>query len=197
MISYLKWEIIELDFNSLTILTAGGVGYGVVINEIIYSNLVLNDDAEIFIYHHKTENSEALFGFLEKSDKDVFTELIKISWVWWKVAMQILSLWIERLIHAIQSADNKTIEGIKWIWKKMAEKIILELKDKDFNIQVDISSNSNTAKVFIDRSLFEQIKDTLVNMWYQGKDVERVLESLPEEMKDAGDILPYCIRELS
>ncbi len=197
MISYLKWEIIELDFNSLTILTSGGVGYAVVINEIISANLVLNDDAEIFIYHHKTENSEALFGFLEKSDKDVFTELIKISWVWGKVAMQILSLWIERLIHAIQSADNKTIEGIKWIWKKMAEKIILELKDKEFKVQVDTSSWTNTAKVFIDRSLFEQIKDTLVNMWYQGKDVERVLEGLPEEMKGAGDILPYCIRELS
>ncbi|QFR39671.1 Holliday junction branch migration protein RuvA [Candidatus Gracilibacteria bacterium 28_42_T64] len=197
MISYLKGEIIELDFNSLTILTSGGVGYAVVINEIISANLVLNDDAEIFIYHHKTENSEALFGFLEKSDKDVFTELIKISGVGGKVAMQILSLGIERLIHAIQSADNKTIEGIKGIGKKMAEKIILELKDKEFKVQVDTSSGTNTAKVFIDRSLFEQIKDTLVNMGYQGKDVERVLEGLPEEMKGAGDILPYCIRELS
>jgi Holliday junction resolvasome RuvABC DNA-binding subunit len=41
--------------------------------------LVLEEESELFIYHHRTENSENLFGFLEKADKQIFTELIKIS----------------------------------------------------------------------------------------------------------------------
>jgi len=51
----------------------------VVINELIYAQLTQEQEVEMFIYHHKTENSEMLFGFLEKNDKQVFSELIKIS----------------------------------------------------------------------------------------------------------------------
>ena len=46
-------------------------------------------------------------------------------------------------------------------------------------------------------SVAADIKSTLVNMWYQGSDVDNVLSKLPKEMEDIGSILPYCIRELS
>jgi hypothetical protein len=46
-------------------------------------------------------------------------------------------------------------------------------------------------------SVAADIKNTLVNMWYQGSDVDNVLSKLPKEMEDIGSILPYCIRELS
>jgi Holliday junction DNA helicase RuvA len=55
------------------------VGYTIQINELIYARVALEENIEFHIYHHRTENSEALFGFLEKNDKTVFTELIKIS----------------------------------------------------------------------------------------------------------------------
>ena len=118
MISYLKWKIIELDFLSTTILTNGWVGYSVWINELTYSKLWLESEVWMFVYHHITEWNQSLFGFIDIEDKKIFWELIKISWVWWKVAMQILSLGIERLVIAVQWEDNKTIEWIKWIWKK-------------------------------------------------------------------------------
>lgn len=197
MISYLQWKLIELNFHDITILTSGWVGYWVVINELIYAQLTQEQEVEMFIYHHKTENSEMLFGFLEKNDKQVFSELIKISWVGGKIAMQILSLWIHRLIWAIHSADHKTIESIKWIGKKMAEKIILELKDKDFNIGRELWENKKQHMSHISWDLFESIKDTLVNMWYQSKYIEKALNSLPDGMKNAEEIIPYLIKELS
>ena len=142
MIGYLQGKIIDLSMQECVVLTSGGVWYTVAINDVIYSRIALEETVHFHIYHHRTENSESLFWFLDINDKEVFTELIKISWVGWKVAMLILSLWVEKLIWAVQMADNKTIEGIKWIWKKMAEKIILELKDKDFIVNVNISSSS-------------------------------------------------------
>ena len=196
MISYLKWKIIELDFLSATILTNWGVGYSVGINELTYSKLWLESEVWIYVYHHITEWHQTLFGFIDMEDKKIFWELIKISWVWWKVAMQILSLGIERLIIAIQWDDNKTIEWIKWIWKKMAAKIILELKDKDFWIVI---SDTNTVKKAntISWDLHSSIKSTLTNMGYNPRDIDRLLWNLPEDMNDAWIIIPYVIKELS
>ena len=109
MISYIKWKIIDLEFNSVTILTNSWVGYELGINELIYSKLSLEEETELFVYHHKTENSENLFAFTNKTEKKLFSELIKISWIWGKVAMQILSLWVDLLISSAKLGDNKTI----------------------------------------------------------------------------------------
>lgn len=198
MIGYLQGKIIDLNMQEAIILTSGWVWYTVSINEVIYAQIALEETVHFHIYHNRTENSESLFGFLDKQDKDVFTELIKISGVWWKVGMLILSLWVAKLIWAVQMADNKTIEWIKGIWKKMAEKIILELRDKDFILNSNISSNSEQKQsIQLPMSIAADIKNTLVNMWYQGNDVDNVLSKLPKEMEDIGSILPYCIRELS
>lgn len=198
MIGYLEGEIIDINSLETVVLTSGWVWYTVLINDIIYSQVALNERVNFYIYHHRTENSESLFGFLEKTDKQVFTELIKISGVWWKVAMLILSLWVDKLIASVQWWDNKTIESIKWIGKKMAEKIILELKDKDFIINANVvASVKQETSIALPKDIADDIKDTLVNMWYNPKDVEKVLSKLPEDMEDIWNILPYCIRELS
>lgn len=197
MISYIKWKIIELEFNYVTILTNSWVWYEIWINELIYSKLALEEETELFIFHHKTENSEWLFWFIEKNEKKVFSELIKISWVWWKVAMQILSLWVEKLISSAKNSDNKTIETIKWVWKKMAEKIILEFRDKDFWIEILSKKTEKQEKIFIEEDLFTSIKTTLVNMWYNKNDVEKILQNLPEDLTDAWAIIPYAIKNLS
>lgn len=198
MIGYLQGKIIDISMTECVILTSWGVWYTVLINDTIYSRIALDESVDMFIYHHKTENSEALFGFLEKTDKQVFTELIKISGVWWKVAMLILSLWVDKLIWAVQWWDNKTIEWIKGIWKKMAEKIILELKDKDFilNSNVVVHQSKNDV-IQIQPSIADDLKNTLVNMWYTPRDVDYVFTKVPEDLQEIGEILPFCIKELS
>lgn len=198
MIGYLQGKIIDLSMQEAIVLTQSGVGYTVLINEVIYSQIALHENTEFFIYHHKTENSESLFGFLTSQDKWVFSELIKISWVGGKVAMLILSLWVDKLIWAIQMADNKTIEGIKWIGKKMAEKIILELKDKDFVKNANIvETKQQKNAVALPVSVAVDIKNTLTNMGYSPADVDAVLQTIPEDLQEVGEILPYCIRQLS
>ncbi len=196
MIAFLQWKVIDLDFTNVTVLTGSGVWYEVWINELTYSKLGLESEVWLYVYHHITDNNQSLFGFIESEEKKVFTELIKISWIWWKVAMQILSLWIERLVMAIQWEDNKTIEWIKWIWKKMAQKILLELKDKDFWIIVSSSETIKKANT-ISADLHTSIKSTLTNMGYNPRDIDRLLTQLPEDMKDAGKIIPFVIKELS
>lgn len=195
MIGYLKWDILELDMWSVMIGTSGWVWYEVFINEITYWELISREEVDMHIYHHITENDQTLFGFIEKEEKQVFRELIKISGVGWKVALSLLSLRIWNLIQSVQTADNKMIESVKWIGKKMAEKVILELKDKDF-VKNYAGKTITSSWVTIDGNLYENIKLTLTNMGYNATQIDRILQDLPEGMNSAETIIPYVIQNL-
>jgi len=206
MIAYLKGKIIDLELNNLLILTDSWIAYEVFISQKTYFDLLLFEKEEyinIYIHHYIRENNENLFWFFSKLEKKIFEELIKISWVWWKLAISILSIWIEKLWESIISLDNKVIQSIKWVWKKMAEKIIIELKDKDFiknmtildkdinNINIDYN---NTYKW--DKSILESVKSSLVSMWYNIKQVENLLLNLPDDLKEIEDIISYIIKKI-
>lgn len=197
MISFIKWKVISLDYTNTTILTSGWVGYDILINELTFSKLKIEEEAELFIYHYRTENSENLFWFMNSNEKSFFSEIIKISWIWWKVALSILSIWINNLVSAINNEDTNIISSIKWIWKKMSEKIILEMKDKKILWSIE-SLDPKKENNSINKDLFASIKETLVNMWYNNKTVENALLNLPSDIKkEVWEILPYIIRELS
>ena len=205
MICYLKGEILDLQTNKIEILTRAWVWYEVWISEINYAEIVDKDLKEIklFIFHNITDNSQALYGFLTRDEKQIFEQLIKISWVGWKVALLILSLWKNVLFEAIANEDKKTIESVKWIWKKMAEKIILELKDKDLftlwyleNKDVNSANNSEKAWVNLDKNIYDNVKTTLVNMGYNAKNIDIALSELPKELTSLEEILPWVIGKL-
>ena len=197
MISYLIWKIIDLSYNDITLLTLSWIWYNVHINELTYNKLSQDQDTSFFIYHSITENSQNLFGFLNKDEKKIFEELIKISWIWWKIAMQILTIWIDTLLESIGIWDNKKIESIKWVWKKMAEKIILEMKDKDFWIAI---WRKNTKIIGfnkkIDENLSNSIKNTLCAMWYNIKHIENALSEVPDWINWAKEMIEYIIKRL-
>ena len=200
MIAYLKWKIINLESNKVVILTASGVGYEVLISELVSISLQWLEEIEIFIHHHRTENFQFLFWFTEKEEKQIFEELIKVNWIGWKVALNILSIWITKLVNAINSTDNKTIESIKWIWKKWASKIILELKDSDIiksYKNVSNSSNSNNLENNnISSDKYQDVINTLVAMWYKKEDIEKTLAKLPESISSINDIIPFVIKNI-
>jgi holliday junction DNA helicase RuvA len=198
MIAYLSGKILDIQENSITIHTDSWVWYDVFINESSYAACVWKSTAELYIYHHITEWAQSLFWLISIEEKKVFTELIKISWVGWKVALNILNLWSEKLWQAVMLEDQKTIESIKWIWKKMAEKIILELKDKDFiklwwTTTAWKTSENNSNINALNQS---QIIETLTTMWYSKDAILRAMQDIPEGMESMDDILPHIIKSI-
>lgn len=199
MISYIKWEILHLEPTSIIILTNSWIGYELIINEIIYSHLIQLQQAELFTYHSISENGQSLFGFLGIEERHMFKELIKISWVGGRVAQNILSLGSNRLKKAILEDDKKTIESIKWVWKKMAEKIVLELSDKDIiknHIWMETEKWNFSTTNTLNTTLHSEIITTLSLMWYQQKKVEEMLSQLPSELTTLETILPYIIKNI-
>lgn len=200
MIGYIHGKILDISEHMILLLPESGVGYEVGISSISFANIAWRDEASLYIYHHITESGQALFGFESLEEKWLFSELMKISGVGGKVALQILSLGKDRLIDAVQSDDKKTIESVKGIGKKMAEKIVLELKDKDFvknYIPEWVERQESPKQITLPADVRQNIEITLQNMGYQSRDITRVMQEVPEEFSSVEEILPFMIRELS
>lgn len=199
MISYITGTIKNIDITSIIIATSGWVGYEIIINELVYAHIYDKPEVEMYIYHNISENGQSLFGFLTFEDRSLFKELIKISGVWGRVAQNILSLGSNRLKKAIFEDDKKTIESVKWVGKKMAEKIVLELQDKDI-IQIQAyetkSEKGNNPKSTLEKTQRSEILSTLTMMGYNAKKVEDILNTLPEWYETLEKIIPYVIKNI-
>lgn len=197
MIAYISGKVLDISENNVLVMPHSGLGYEISINELTYSKIVMQEDVDLFLYHHISEATQALYGFVELEEKKIFLELIKISGIGGKVALSILSLGIDYIVQAVQNEDKAAVEQIKGIGKKMAEKIILELKDKDFIKTTSVASQTASVQTQLPPSLLENLKSTLANMWYRPRDIDRVLTQVPSDIDTPEKILAHVIKELS
>lgn len=130
MINYLEGTIAVKDPTYL-VIDINGIGYEAKISLITYTAIKNLDKAKIYTHLHIKEDAHTLFGFSEVSEKRRFLDLISISGVGPSTGLMILSsLSPEELQQAILSDDVKTIQSVKGIGLKTAQRIVLELKDK-------------------------------------------------------------------
>jgi len=152
MIAYLKGRLVFKDPTRL-IIDVNGVGYDVHISLTTYSAVKDKENITILTYLHVKEDSHTLFGFSQESEKQMFLKLISISGVGPSTGLMVQSsLSASEIKQAIVNEDVKTIQSVKGIGKKTAERIILELKDKMkkegfMETETEISTTShNTLK---------------------------------------------------
>jgi|SRR5690606_12567679 len=130
MIAYLSGKLVFKD-PTYVIIDVGGVGYHVKISLQTYSKIKDEEQLRLLTFLHIKEDAHTLYGFREESEKRLFLLLISINGVGANTGLMILSsLSTEEIEHAILSGDVATIQAVKGIGAKTAQRIILELKDK-------------------------------------------------------------------
>jgi Holliday junction DNA helicase RuvA len=128
MISYLVGKpILEKDF--VTVLV-NGVGYGIRLTQKSMAEVLQLSEAEFFIYTHVKEDALELFGFVTREDRELFLLLISVSGVGPKTALSILNCGGTQIIQAVQQADVKFFASVPRVGKKVAQKIIIDLRTK-------------------------------------------------------------------
>jgi Holliday junction DNA helicase RuvA len=130
MIAFLKGKYVQKS-PALVLVEVQGVGYEVHISLNTYSRI--QDLSEGILYTHLIirEDAHLLFGFHDNAEKDLFQQLISVSGVGASTARVMLSyMKPEEIAGAILRGDTKTLESIKGIGKKSAERLVLELRDK-------------------------------------------------------------------
>jgi Holliday junction DNA helicase RuvA len=144
MIAYVKGTITHID-PTFVIVETHGVGYGMKISLQTYAQIKDFKEAKIWTHRHFSMQNdiEALYGFYDFDEKLTFLQLISVSGVGANTAIMVLSsLSSQELERAILTDDTKTIQSIKGIGLKTAQRLILELKDKikKTNVGLDISN---------------------------------------------------------
>ena len=142
MIAFIE-GLIDYKDPTVVIINAQGVGYEVKISLNTYSSIKPLEKCKLHTHLSIREDAHVLFGFFEMSEKRTFLDLISISGVGPSTALMVLSsLSFEELHNAIIHEDVRTIQGVKGIGLKTAQRLILELKDK-FKKDVLVSSSQN------------------------------------------------------
>ncbi|TPE43825.1 Holliday junction branch migration protein RuvA [Pontibacter mangrovi] len=130
MIAYIDGKLTHKD-PTYVIIEANGVGYQIKISLSTYSSLPAGERCKLHTYLHIKEDAHTLYGFTTVQEKEAFLHLISISGVGPNTGLMILSsLSVEEIQQAIVREDVRTIQHVKGIGAKTAQRIILELKDK-------------------------------------------------------------------
>jgi len=130
MFYHIEGLVTELE-PALVVLDCGGVGYALSATANTVSNLHLGEKAKLYVAESIGENNFDLFGFYTKSEKRCFEMLVSVSGIGPKAALSILSYSTpEGLALAIMNSDEKALTVAPGIGKKIAQRVILELKDK-------------------------------------------------------------------
>jgi Holliday junction DNA helicase RuvA len=130
MIATLKGEITEKKVDQV-VLECGGVGYGLYVIFEDFGNIEVGNKTKLYVYEHIRENAHDLFGFRLPETKTLFELLLSVNGVGPKMALAILSIAnISQVKQAIASGDTKFISQAVGVGKRVAERVVVDLKDK-------------------------------------------------------------------
>ncbi|WP_281323230.1 Holliday junction branch migration protein RuvA [Flavobacterium aestivum] len=180
MIAHLQGKLVEKSPTEV-IIDCGGVGYHINISLHTYSLIPNADFIKLYTYLQIKEDAHTLFGFVEKSEREIFKMLLSVSGIGAGIARTMLSsLDPKQIINAIASGDVSTIQTIKGIGGKTAQRVILDLKEKVLKLYDldDVSiSQSNTNK--------DEALSALEVLGFVRKTSEKIVEKIVKEDPEA------------
>lgn len=193
MIAYIR-GLIEEYGEDYVIIDNNGIGYyiSMPINEI--ENLRKKKGVvKINTYHYIREDSVDLFGFLERESLSMFKQLLNVSGVGPKAALSMLSsMSPQNMILAIITGDEKSLCKAQGVGKKLAQRIILELKDKFKNY--DFMSSDAVEALHSDDSI--EAVEALMALGYTRQEASLAIKKVDAEGKDIEEIVKLALKVL-
>ena len=173
MITQLAGQLIEKNPTNI-IVDCGGVGYFVNISLHTFGLIKNEERVKIFTHLQVREDAHTLFGFAEKAEREVFRLLIGVSGIGASTARTMLSsLTPQQVTEAISQGDVATIQSVKGIGLKTAQRVIIDLKDKILNVvglDEVLPSQGNTQK--------EEALSALEVLGFNKKQAEKTLDKI-------------------
>ncbi len=183
MITHIRGSIIELTATHL-ILDCNGVGYYLNISLNTFSKLNNKEkveDCQILTHLHVREDAHTLFGFFEQEERKIFLMLLSVSGIGASTAMMILSsLSSNEIRMAILKEDIVTLKSIKGIGMKSAQRIVIDLKDKMTDLQL------NDSNVLVQNHNIKRTEalSALETLGFSVKDINKTLDVILTENND-------------
>lgn len=192
MISYLKGTLAFTLFDS-AIVDVGGVGYQVYMSAKDLSRLPeTGQTVHVLTRMQMRDDAPLLYGFISQEEKHLFERLISVSGVGPKVALAVLSTYEpSEVVAAISSQDIAAIQHVPGIGKKMASRIILELKESLEGDMTALLSSKTVCAVDTKKGVVE----ALLSMGFTSTETEVALKGAPDEASETV-LLQYALKRL-
>ena len=191
MIGRLNGRLIEKNPTDL-LIECGGVGYEVKISLNTYSQLGSDESIHVYTKLIVREDAHILYGFANKEEREMFNHLISVSGIGPNTAMIMLSSLVpDEIAQAIMSEDVPTIQKIKGIGTKTAQRVIIDLKSKVSKMELsteNIFSSNN-------RNRFDAL-NALVSLGFDKKSAEKVLDKLDTGTQSVEEVIKEAFRNL-
>jgi holliday junction DNA helicase RuvA len=180
MITHIQGKLVEKTPTEI-VIECNGVGYSINISLHTYSLIPESENLRLYTHLQVKEDSHTLYGFVEKQERELFRLLISVSGIGANIARTMLSsLAPSNIIQAIASNDVGTVQSIKGIGVKTAQRVILDLKDKVlkvYSLDEVSTSNYNTNK--------EEALSALEVLGFTRKASEKVIDKIVNENPNA------------
>ena len=180
MITHIKGKLVEKN-PTYAIVEANGIGYWLNISLNTYTNLPNLELVSLYTHLSVKEDSHTLYGFISKTEREIFRLLISVSGVGPSIARTMLSsMTTDEIQHAIASGNVGVIQSVKGIGAKTAQRVLVDLKDKISKTYAvdEVSVNeSNTAK--------NEALSALEVLGFNKKLAEKVIDKILLEDKTA------------
>ena len=180
MIAHIQGKLVEKNPTDV-VIDCGGVGYHINISLHTYSLLPNSDQIKLFTYLQVKEDAHTLFGFFEKSEREIFKMLLSVSGIGASIARTMLSsLEPKQIIQAIASGDVGTVQSIKGIGLKTAQRVILDLQDKVLTLY-----DLDEVSMILNYTNRDEALSALEVLGFVRKTSEKVVEKIIKEDPDA------------
>ena len=196
MISWIKGELVsswQANNKFYILINCQGLGYEIQTLESVIFDINKNKNSEkeiiLWLKHIKKEDSDTLFGFNSKEDRDFFIQILNIKGIGSQIGMSLLNKFsVNQLINSISNNDKKSISSVQGIGQKMTDRIILELKSKVIKTQIE-KENLNKNNILDDNrnldSIFKDIDLTLQSLNYPKKEIKNLFPKLINNIKNS------------
>jgi len=185
MIATLTGRIAE-KIADVVVLEVRGVGYGLFMTLDDAGSLATGATAKVYIYEHIREQSHDLFGFTSLTTKQLFQQLLDVNGVGPRMALNVLSIGSEQAVRtALAGGDVKFIQQANGVGKRVAERLVVDLKDKVGLAGVDLATTGLLQSDAV--ALQDEAAEALVALGYSPQDaalaVKNIDASLPTEAR--------------
>ena len=196
MFYYLNGVVAEMEAN-LAVIDCGGVGYACATTNYTLSQLKKGERAKLYTYMNVREDAVDLFGFSSQSELHSFKLLLGVSGVGPKAALAILSTNTPaNLAMAVVMGDEKALTAAPGIGKKIAQRIILELKDKLAKEQTGFDARMGTLSPIPAGGKTQEAASALAVLGYSGSEVAAALKGIDIDTLPLEEIIRQALKRM-
>ena len=194
MIYYVSGQVTVLE-PGLAVVECGGVGYGCRVTAYTAGQLKLNQNARLYITESIREDAYDLMGFISREEQHCYGLLTSVNGVGPKAALSILSAGPQNFTLAVMTGDEKLLTAAQGVGKKLAQRIILELKDKLGGSSMELDFSAGSAPVAAPTGNAALANAALQELGYSGAEIAAALKGA-DPNASTEELVRYALRAM-